>query len=152
LYAAVRALWYWLPVVILAAMIVGAATDQLSSEHSVSWLERILDGSVSYVWIAFWNVIIRKMSHVSEYALLAALAFRAARAGRPGFTTRWAQTAFAVAVAVAAIDELRQSTMRYRSGRWQDVVVDACGAALALMVIRWMAPRFLGASAVTAGE
>jgi len=85
---------------------------------------------------------IHKTSHVAEYAVLAALCWRARRQPVRGDTRPWhrseAAFALAVAAAFAASDEWHQSFVPARQGSWWDVLLDSCGAALALLFIwRW---------------
>jgi VanZ family protein len=87
---------------------------------------------------------VRKAAHVFEYALLAALSFRAVRGGRtdPRWRASWAASAFCIAVAYAVLDELRQGMASTRSASIYDVLTDAAGALGAVAVISWwLAPR-----------
>ena len=88
---------------------------------------------------------VRKTSHVTEYAMLALLCWRARRQpvrgdGRPW---RWpdAAVAFAVAVAFASSDEWHQSFVPSRQGSAWDVLLDSCGALLGLLVL-WRLGRW----------
>jgi len=72
-----------------------------------------------------WDLILRKLAHTGEYALLAALLLRAL--ARP-----W--PALAIAVAYAASDELHQHFVRGRVGSPRDIAIDAAGAAIGLIV------------------
>jgi VanZ family protein len=73
-----------------------------------------------------WDLVLRKMAHAAEYALLAALLLRAL--ARP-----W--LAFLVALAYAASDELHQHFVRGRAGTPRDVAVDAVGALIGLVAL-----------------
>jgi len=104
---------------------------------------------------------VRKTAHVTEYAFLAALVWRALRnpmvkAQRPdGRSThieegkvalqlwRWSQAMLALGVAAlyAASDEIHQLFVPTREGRFGDVVLDSAGAALGLFAI-WMVGRW----------
>jgi VanZ family protein len=80
--------------------------------------------------------LVRKTAHLSEYALLAALWFRAlARSGVAGApAATW--LALLIGVAVAVTDELHQSTLPERTGSAWDVAIDATGALLAVVAVR----------------
>jgi VanZ family protein len=84
---------------------------------------------------------IRKTGHVFEYAVLAALAWRARRkpAAAPALGWRWPDAAFAWgwAVVFAATDEFHQSFVSTRTGSPIDVLWDSLGATLALGLL-WL--------------
>jgi VanZ family protein len=79
-----------------------------------------------------WDFVLRKLAHMTEYAVLAALLARAAR-NEP--------RAFVLAVAYAVTDELHQSFVRGREGRPLDVAIDAAGALAGLVVWRRVSSR-----------
>jgi VanZ family protein len=155
-----RFLRYWLPVLLWMGLIFGMSTKAGAPNNTsriigpiVRWLvPGISDEAVGHVVFAF-----RKTAHVAEYAVLAALCWRARRQStvgqasspRPGLPApdqesgagcpwRWADAvfAFAFAVAFAASDEWHQSFVPSRQGSAWDVLLDACGAAFGLVVIR----------------
>ena len=72
-----------------------------------------------------WDTILRKIAHVTEYAILGALLTRAVR--RPGLA------ALAVAVAYAASDEVHQLFVEGRHGSPLDVLIDAAGALAGIL-------------------
>lgn len=109
----------WLPVVLWAALILSAANDQFSDEQTAGWLERVLGVVVP----GAVNATMRKSGHVLAYAVLALLAWRAERN---------VAVALAVALAVAISDEMMQAMTITREGSIYDVLLDTCGAALAL--------------------
>jgi VanZ family protein len=78
-------------------------------------------------------LLLRKLAHFTEYALLLALWFRALRTRLdPGPALL---TALAIAVAYAASDELHQTFVDGRFGTPRDVAIDAAGAAVAAGLI-----------------
>jgi VanZ family protein len=97
----------WLPV--LSALVPWASPAQLEAAH---WM-------------------IRKAAHVAEYAVLAALWLQALARG---MATAW-PAALALAAVTAILDELHQSTTLTRGGSVADVLVDAAGAAAALLAL-----------------
>ena len=88
---------------------------------------------------------VRKTSHVTEYAVLALLCWRAWRQPVRGVVRpwRWMDTAFAFTVAVvfAVSDEWHQSFVPSRQGSGWDVLLDSAGAALGLLVL-WRLGRW----------
>ncbi len=81
---------------------------------------------------AFWEVLLRKLAHVTEYAALMLATWRAAVGLRPGWTPR-AQIGAAVLVclAYAVSDELHQTLVDRRNGTPVDVMIDSIGIGLA---------------------
>ena len=134
----IRFLRYQLPPLLLAAIILIAASDRLSSEETGATLVRILGAFLPASPDAYeaLNFVMRKTAHLVEYGVLAALAFRGLRAERFGWRFEWAATALLYVVTVASADEWLQSRTLLRTGTPLDVVVDACGAILALLFIR----------------
>jgi VanZ family protein len=74
-----------------------------------------------------WDLVLRKVAHAAEYAILGALLLRA---------TRNLPLAFVVAVAYAVSDELHQRTVAGRVGSPVDVLIDAAGVAVGLVLWR----------------
>jgi len=107
-FVLIRVLSLWLPVVLWAALIF-----TLSSIPSLS------------SGLGFWDLILRKLAHAGEYALLSALLLRSL--ARP-----W--PALVIAVAFAGSDELHQHFVRGRAGSPRDIAIDAAGAAVGLIV------------------
>ena len=81
---------------------------------------------------AWWDVLLRKLAHVTEYAVLTALWWRAFR----GFGVRFPlAAAIAVSVAYAATDEYHQTFVDGRHGTPVDVLIDSAGMAIAATAI-----------------
>jgi VanZ family protein len=74
-----------------------------------------------------FDEILRKAAHVTEYAMLAFLLWRA---------TRDDAAAFFGAVLYSATDEFHQAFVRGRHGTPRDIAFDATGAFLALLIVR----------------
>jgi len=109
----------WLPVVAWAAVIFAFS--------SVPSLSSGLGG---------WDVVLRKLAHVTEYAILGALLLRATR--RP-----W--LALGLAAAYAASDEVHQHFVEGRHAALLDVAIDTVGALVGILAwrafVRGSAPR-----------
>jgi VanZ family protein len=118
-----RLLKLWLPVVLWAAVILSAANDQFSAEHTQGWFERLFGRELPYAA----HVAVRKMAHLLEYGILGALAWRA---------DRRAFVAIAIAVLVAIADESIQASTVTRTGSPWDVALDGVGATLAVFAAR----------------
>jgi VanZ family protein len=108
-----RLLTVWIPVVAWAAVIF-----TFSSIPSLS------------TGLGTWDTILRKGAHVTEYAVLGALLYRAL--GREPL-------ALAVGIAYAATDELHQYFVRGRHASPVDVAIDAVGLAAGMLL--WLRLR-----------
>jgi VanZ family protein len=75
---------------------------------------------------ALWELLLRKLGHVSEYLLLS-LAWTRALGGRLA-------TAAAISVLYAATDELHQTLVSGRHGTPVDVLIDAVGVSLGCLL------------------
>jgi VanZ family protein len=108
-----RVLTVWLPVFAWAAVIFAfSSIPSLSSGLGV------------------WDTVLRKCAHVTEYAILGALLYRAL--GRAVLT-------LAVGIAYAATDEFHQHFVRGRHASPVDVAIDAVGVAIGMLV--WLRVR-----------
>src|SRR5213592_4814782 len=103
-----RAVSLWLPVAAWAAVIFA-----LSSVPSLS------------SGLGDWDYVLRKCAHMTEYALLAALLYRALDRELP---------AFLAALAYAVSDEVHQHFVHGRHATPVDVAIDAVGILAGLLV------------------
>src|SRR6478752_460609 len=73
---------YWLPLLIWVCVIFLGSTDMLSAEHTSRFMVPFLlwlKPGMSPDRILFIHIVMRKSAHVSEYAILAILLWRALR-------------------------------------------------------------------------
>jgi VanZ family protein len=111
-------------------------------ESSVNWLDEIL----------------RKSGHFVGYAILGGLVFLALKntnqdrlrplLRRPWGTYfrdfwrwDWAVLGMLVTVVTAAADEIHQTFIPSRTGAWQDVVLDSCGAVVLQVILYVLSVR-----------
>jgi VanZ family protein len=126
----------WLPPVVWMAVIFLLSTDAGSAEHTGRWLAPLLRDllpAASPTQIEALHGLIRKAAHVTEYAVLAALWFRALVRGRGWSAAAAAWTALAISAAWAALDETHQLFVASRGASIADVGLDALGAAAAAL-------------------
>jgi VanZ family protein len=139
---------YWLPVLVWMWLIFTASGDRASFPRSsriigpfVHWLfPRLSEHGVHNA-----VVFVRKCAHLSEYAVLAWLLWRALRKPvrkdiRPW---RWSQALWAAlgVMLYAATDEFHQSFVPSRQASVADVLLDTSGGVLGLLLlyaICWM--------------
>jgi VanZ family protein len=77
--------------------------------------------------LGVWDTILRKAAHMAEYGLLWFLWHRALRTATP-----W--PAVIITLAYAASDEFHQSFVAGRHGSPLDVLIDAVGVAIAVIL------------------
>jgi len=130
---------YWLPLLIWLCVIFIGSTDLMSAEHTsrfiVPFLLRLKPAmSPQTVWTIV--VVVRKCAHVTEYAILALLLWRALRSGStlrmktPGLFS----AALLGCALFAASDEFHQSFVKSRTPSVRDVLLDVAGALLGLLI------------------
>ena len=137
---------YWLPVIIWMAIIFIGSTDLLSAEQTsriIGPLLRWLKPDISPETIAQVQFFVRKGAHLTEYAVLATLLWRALRFGT---RLQWkmsivAGTVLFVCVLFAASDEFHQSFVASRTASASDVLIDIAGALIALAFCWRLAAR-----------
>jgi VanZ family protein len=133
-----RAIRAWLPVVACAAAIFTFSGDEFSAANTsriLGPLLRWLFPDLTPATMAAVHMAVRKGAHLTEYALLGLLAFRALQLTLAISTPRAALLGLALVFAVSATDELRQSFIPSRTGAIADVVIDLTGGALGVCLL-----------------
>src|SRR5947209_5414196 len=130
---------YWMPLIIWMTLIFIGSTDVLSAEHTSRFLVpflRWLDPQISWAAVNSIQIVIRKVGHLTEYAILATLIWRALRSAESWKrSTLILFTVSLLGCAVfAATDEFHQSFIPSRTSSVNDVIIDICGAAIALAI------------------
>ena len=110
-----RALTVWLPVVVWAAVI-----------FTVSSIPSLASG------LGTWDTVLRKGAHITEYAILGLLLYRALEREA---------LALAAGIVYAATDELHQHFVSGRHASPVDVAIDAVGLSLGMLVWLRLRPR-----------
>jgi len=88
--------------------------------------------------LAWWEVGVRKLGHFGGYAVLTLLWTWALA---PRLRRRALPVAVAIAVLYAVSDEYHQSLVDGRAGTARDVLIDAFGACVAALAVRWSLSR-----------
>ena len=112
------------------------SSDLLSAEHTSRYIGPFLRWfapDISDPTIASVQLFVRKCGHLTEYAILAALLFRALRRNPSDFR-RAAVVAFLISAIYAALDEFHQSFVASRTGSAVDMAIDVAGAMIGLAV------------------
>ena len=135
----------WMPAFVWMILIFLGSSDALSAEHTSRFIVpflRWLDPNISPVAIAQIHMMIRKLGHFTEYAILAALLWRGLRGSFPASGRAIvAFVAFLVAAGFAASDEFHQSFVPTRTASVRDVMIDGVGALVAVSLCALLASR-----------
>jgi VanZ family protein len=134
-----RFIKYWLPVLVMIGLMYYASTDFLSGENTRGIIEKILEWlapDITGRTIMRINAFARRLAHVTEYAGLAWLLFRAFRADSlVRWRPRWVIYSLLTCIAWALLDELHQTFTRTRGGSIRDSLLDTAGATAMLTLI-----------------
>lgn len=128
----------WVPLFGWMLLIFVGSTDVLSAEQTSSLVAPFLlwlDPQESVATITTAHFAVRKLGHVAEYAILATLLWCALRGTLVAFRSFVIVEFVLFASAVfAASDEIHQSFVPSRTASPNDVMIDICGAAVALAI------------------
>jgi len=143
-----RVIAAWLAVLACIGLIFWLGSGEFSAQSKSRLVIRTIlyffpDFPPGDLWRAY--LVIRKLAHVTEYAVLALLSFRAMWVTFESILARLAAGALLLAVAVAAVDETRQAFSSVRTGSPVDVLLDTSGALIAIgaavLYLRWQQRR-----------
>ena len=140
-----RLVRYWMPILGWMILIFAGSTDALSAEHTSRFLVpflRWMDPGISLHALATIHFVLRKLGHFTEYAILAALLWRALKVtlisrGNAAI----AAIAFFGAAMFATSDEFHQSFIPTRTASAHDVAIDCIGALVAVLICAMFAAR-----------
>ncbi len=124
-----------MPVALWLLLMFIGSTELLSAEHTSRFLTpflRWLYPDISQRAIATVHFVVRKAAHVTEYAILTSVLWRALRISLAGKSRALIAAIACVGPALfAASDEFHQSFMPSRTASPNDVLVDCVGVLLA---------------------
>ena len=138
----------WWPVAVWLVIIRLESTDYASAGNTFGLLYNVgtmIFGRVDPRLLSVLNEVLRKSGHFIGYAVLGLLVFRALKHThrdrlkpvlqrtwgtffRDVWQFDWALIAVLFALITASLDEIHQTFLPSRMGRWQDVVIDTTGA------------------------
>jgi VanZ family protein len=135
-------LTYWLPTLLWMALIFGFSSDGKSYQHSSTLFEPLLRWLLPHLSPAHVEAVhhlFRKGCHLTEYAILTLLVWRALvkpqwKQPRPWI---WNDAALALALVFcfACSDEFHQIWVPGRTALFSDVLIDTTGGAIALLLL-----------------
>ncbi len=127
-------LFLWIVVILFASTTQGAMSN--TSRFIRPLLEFLFPNAPEETLILYHGYI-RKLAHLSEYAILAFWASRAFWSSSVEFLQRyWFIFSLALVFLVASIDEYNQSFNLLRTGSIYDVWLDVTGGLLMIMVLK----------------
>jgi VanZ family protein len=128
----------WAPPIVWTAVVLVMSSASFNAYNTGAVLQPLLTWLVPWLTaehLRLLHGLVRKAAHLTEYAILAALWFRAfTRTATSPTTAAW--LALAVSVACAVVDETHQALVPTRTGSAGDVMIDAVGALAALAAAR----------------
>jgi len=140
---------YWLLPLAWMSLIFLGSSDSHSYQHSSRLIEPLLHWlfpRMSQEHVETIHHLLRKCAHLTEYAMLGLLLWRAIRKpirndSRPW---RWRDAAIAVAIVLlyASSDEFHQRFVPTRTPMVSDVFIDTTGAIIGMIVLRIFGRRF----------
>ena len=131
---------YWLPLILWMGVIFGFSTEHFSGASTGSVFEGLMSQlfpSLATEWIVGLHLLLRKLGHVTEYAILAILWARALFQSGPWRGALGRARLFWIlgfVVLYAASDEWHQSWSSQRTGSVLDVLLDGAGGAGGLVL------------------
>jgi VanZ family protein len=135
---------YWLPVLLVMGIIFGLSTNlgrTSNTSRIIGPILHFLFPSISEEATQRVVFLVRKGGHLTEYALLAGLIWRALRKPRQRDPRPWSWKLAAYAITGAALyacsDEYHQSFHAARMAQWSDVLLDTAGATIGICLI-WL--------------
>ncbi len=132
---------FWLPVLLWAVLIFSASADAHSYEHSSRFFEPLLHWlfpKMPQAHIETIHHILRKCGHLTEYAILALLLWRALHvAGNHLPAWSWPKVGGTLLLVFifAATDEFHQKFVPTRTPLITDVFIDTAGGAIGLLAL-----------------
>ena len=138
---------YWLPLLVWMVVIFSASADANSYRHTSTLFEPLLHWlfpRMSQEHVELIHHLFRKCGHLTEYAILALLLWRAIRQSKPAPSRRWrwdeAGLALSIVLLYAASDEIHQVFTPNRTALTSDVMIDTAGGSAALLLL-WISGK-----------
>lgn len=138
-------IYRYAPLILWAGLVLFLSTGQASMSNTSRFIRPFLEflfPNAPVEWIDVYHGYIRKLAHVTEYAILAFWAARAFSSSSLEFLRRfWFVFAFVLVLLVALIDETNQSYIASRTGSIYDVALDVSGGLAMIAVFYFVKNR-----------
>ncbi len=151
----------WWPVLVWLGVIRLESTDFASASNTSGVLYTVIAAVAPHVdesFVSRLDEILRKTGHFAGYGILSALVFLALKNTnydrlrslsrrtwgtclRDFWRWDWVLLGMLMTVVTAAADEIHQTFIPSRTGAWQDVLLDSCGAAVLQVIIYLLSLR-----------
>lgn len=133
------------PLVLWMGFIFFASTEAGTTENSgriIRWLLTVISPdqarNLNPHTLHVINIMVRKLGHVTEYAILTLLAVRAIQFGAPSLKKRSLLGAFLISLLYACSDEIHQRFVPGRGASPIDVAIDMTGVIMVMAgIIVW---------------
>ncbi len=126
------------PLVLWIGLVLFLSTGQASMSNTSRFIRPLLEflfPNAPEEILLVYHGYIRKLAHVTEYAILAFWACRAFSNSSQKFTRRfWFVVSFILVLLVASIDETNQSFLASRTGSITDVLLDVSGGTAMILI------------------
>ncbi len=126
------------PLVLWIGLIMFLSTGQASMSNTSRFIRPLLEfifPNASLETLEIYHAYIRKLAHVTVYAILAFWASRAFFSSSKNLLRRfWFVCAFVLVFLIASVDETNQSFINSRTGSIYDVLLDAFGGFLMITI------------------
>jgi VanZ family protein len=140
---------YWLLPLGWMSLIFLGSSDSSSYRHSTGLVEPLLHWLFPHMTQGHIETIhhaIRKCAHLTEYAVLGMLLWRAIRKPRPNDPRPWSWREALIAILIvflyASTDEIHQIFVPTRTALVSDVFIDTSGAVLGMLVLWFVRRQF----------
>jgi VanZ family protein len=128
--------WLWVGACVTA--ILTFSGEGFSAAQTGSYLRPLLEWifpDLSPRQLRDVHFAVRKLAHLTEYGVLAALSLRALRLTLDVSLLRVAGLALCIVLTVAGVDELRQSFLPSRGGSVVDIGINLVGGSLGVLLV-----------------
>lgn len=133
-----RRFFRYVPFVLWIGFIFFMSSNSGSMSNTSRFIRPLLEFLFPYALpqtLDVYHGYIRKLAHITEYAILAFFAVRAFRSSSKTYLQRfWYLLAVVVVFFVASFDEYNQSFNQNRTGSIYDVLIDCIGGLLMICV------------------
>lgn len=134
-------IWRYVPLLFWMAFIFFASTGAFSGDNTSRIIRPLLlwlFPNFSEERIAIVHLLVRKLAHFSEYAVLGFLAARAfAGSARQMLREHWVVASLILVVAYALLDEFHQSFVASRTASIFDSLIDITGGLFMLICLAY---------------